>query len=332
MFRGLPACGPALRHQHGADARGHDAPRGRAFRVTVEHRRELEGRALAQAATHRDVPAHEVHQPAADVQSQARAAEVAGGGCVGLHEGPEQARQHGLVDADARVHDLEAQGEHPRGRRRVFGASDDQTDRAVMGELDGVAAQVDQNLLEPQRVADQAGREAGQHGDRQFVAVREGPGGQDVPHLVQQRVQIEGSGVQRHLVGLDLGQVQNVVDDAHKMVCRGADLEQILAQPPFGLQLEGQVQKSEDGGHGRADLVAHAGQKRTLGPGHGFGRLALHGHGLDRVGQQSGHGQAFTHHPDPDDRRMREGKGPVGRPVVERDGCDGAYPGEEKDA
>ena len=58
-------------------------------------------------------------------------------------------------DADARVGDAEVQ----RGaalRARVLADGDE--DVAVLGELEGVADQVRQHLLNPRRVADDAGR------------------------------------------------------------------------------------------------------------------------------------------------------------------------------
>ena len=66
--------------------------------------------------------AHHVGQLAADGQAQARAAEPAGDGAVGLFEAAEQAVAGGGVEADAGVLDREAQdrraGRDPCRRRR----------------------------------------------------------------------------------------------------------------------------------------------------------------------------------------------------------------------
>ena len=83
---------------------------------------------------------------------------------------------------------------------------------ALRGELDGIAAQVQQHLLQAHRVAHQLARQQGvnvkQHFDRLLADV----GGQDHGQVAQHLVHGKGVWVQRHFAGLDFGEIQNFVE------------------------------------------------------------------------------------------------------------------------
>ena len=66
------------------------------------------------------------------------------------------------------------------------------------------------------------------------------------------------------LAGLDLGQIEDVVDQAQEVVAVALDgLHGLLLLGPFDRVGE-DVGVSQDGGHGGANLVAHVGQELAL--------------------------------------------------------------------
>ncbi len=112
----------------------HLRPGGRVL-GRLQRRGEGEHRALADRAGDLEAAPHGVDQPLGDRQAQARAAEPAGGGLVGLGEGLEQGGDLVGGDADAGVADAELQP--AAGRRR-----DLDHHPAGLGELDGVVDEV----------------------------------------------------------------------------------------------------------------------------------------------------------------------------------------------
>ena len=218
--------------------------------------------------------------------------------------------------ADAGVPDGELQGDpvlvpgdHLRG--------DD--DFAGVGELDGVVGQVDQHLPQAQGVAHQGPGHLRGQGKQHFQALFPGlhrdQGGQVVQHLLQVEVHL----FHGQLAGLDLGEIQDVVDDAQQVVSRGLHLGDVVALLGVQVGLQGQVAHADDGVHGGADLVAHVGQEIALGPGGGlgggpgllelpFGPVPVQGdgdglgdapQGLHRLGDELGPGKEGhdPHHP-----------------------------------
>ena len=97
-----------------------------------------------------DAAAHRLGQAAHDRQAEAGAAEAARGRAVGLHEGLEQPLALLLGEADAGVGDLDAERWPPAAR-----SSDSRTE-PCLGELERIAQQIEQDLLQPQRIADHA--------------------------------------------------------------------------------------------------------------------------------------------------------------------------------
>jgi len=95
------------------------------------------------------------------------------------------------------------------------------------------------------------------------------------PEIKVDRLEVE-------LAGLDLGDVQDVVDDEQQVVGRVPDGLQVVALLALEAGLQGYLGHADDGVHGRADLVAHLGQELALGPVGGFGFfLGLLQRGLD---------------------------------------------------
>ena len=130
----------------------------------AEAGREVEGAALADRALDPDPAAHHLHQLRGDGQAQAGAAVLARGGGVGLGEGLEDQPLLFGRDADAGVAHLEMQkwrvrecasGERPPASVAANVAftrhSNGDDDLAVLGELQGVARQVDDDLAQAGR-------------------------------------------------------------------------------------------------------------------------------------------------------------------------------------
>src|SRR6185436_12533888 len=114
--------------------------------------RDAERAARADLGLDRDPAAHQVEQAAADRQAEARAAVTAADAAVGLAEALEERGQRRLVDADAGVRDGDLEEDAIVAELAVV---DLDHHRALLGELDGVADQVEEHLAHPPFVADE---------------------------------------------------------------------------------------------------------------------------------------------------------------------------------
>ena len=178
---------------------------------------KIERGADARLAFEPDAPAHQLDQPAADGEAQAGAAVLARRGHVGLRERLEQLRRLLLRHADAGVAHGELELHLLAG---AFEQLDLQPDLAALGELDGVVDEVGQDLAEPQRVAEQmlgnAGRDVGQELEPLVVRLLGGERRDRADDFVEPEV----GGFDVELAGLDLGEIEDVVDDRRAATCR----------------------------------------------------------------------------------------------------------------
>ncbi|CAB3713649.1 hypothetical protein LMG26845_05917 [Achromobacter insuavis] len=179
---------------------------------------------------------------------------------VGLAEGLEN--QFLLVGRHADAGVLHGERQHVARRAR-----DLERHGALLGELEGVGQQVLQHLAQPLRIGVQRRRHVG--GDVQFQ--RQALVLRDRPQRIQQPFQRrrDGHGLDFHggLAGLDLGQVEDVVDQRQQVAARFVDGLRVLdlvraqvARLVLGQQL-GQDQRRIQRG---AQLVAHVGQELAL--------------------------------------------------------------------
>ena len=148
---------------------------------------------------------------------------------------------------------------------------DSDDDLALLGELDGVADQVDQDLAQPAGVADQRVGDIGGDpaGQLQALGVRRSARVCSVSfHGFAQR---ERCRVEAELAGLDLGEIEDVVDDRQQRIGRAFHQAEVLALPRRQVGVEGQLGHADDAVHRRADLVAHVGEELALGPAGGQG-------------------------------------------------------------
>jgi GH15 family glucan-1,4-alpha-glucosidase len=194
----------------------------------------------------------------ADRQPQPGSPEAPGGGVVRLHERIEHRCQAIGGDADAGVGHLDLQ-------RGVIGAGLEQRhlDRhlAPNGELHGVADQVGDHLLQPLGIADQPGGHLGVDVQDQLQALAVRLAAQGPQPGADAVAGAERDPVQPQLAGVDLREVEHVVDQPQQAAGRGARALQVLALLGRQHGLQRQLGHPDDAVHGRADLVAHPGQE-----------------------------------------------------------------------
>src|SRR5712692_5515704 len=206
----------------------------------LEPHGEPERAALSRLAVHPDLAAHQLHEAPADGETESGPAELARGRAVGLAEWLEQARSGLGRNSDAAI-------THGNAQLDIVGALLRHFDRnhhlAALRELDGVSDQVDEHLAEAAGIATQGGRD-GRVDPRQELDVLE-----------------------LHPARFDLGEVEDLVENAQERAARAADRLRVLALLGGEGRVEEEPGHSQHTVHGRADLVAHHGQEIALGAG-----------------------------------------------------------------
>ncbi len=169
---------------------------------------------------------------------------------------------------------------------------------AALGELDGVADQIDEDLPQANRVADHEIRHVRRDVAGQLQILGVGAEA-ETAHSVRHRVaQLELDGIEVELAGLYFGEVEDVVDDGQQAVGRAFDHLQVIALLDGEGGFEGELSHAEDAVHGRADLMAHVGQEIALGP---VGRLRRLLGALERQGRAPAFGHVGGHAEEADD-------------------------------
>ena len=152
----------------------------------------------------------------------------------------------------------------------------------MRGELDGVAHQVDEHLAQPRGVALHAFGHVGGDVDDELQPFFGGAGGHAAAGGGHGGAQGQRQPLQRQLAGLDLGEVQDVVEDGQQRLRRLLHHVQVLALHRLQRRAQHQLRQADDAVHGRAHLVAHVGHELALGAVGllgGLGGLALRGLG-----------------------------------------------------
>ncbi len=189
------------------------------------------------------------------------AAEAPGGGPVGLGEGVEDGALALLGDADARVAHRE-----DHALRAVGVARHLDPHLAPLGELHRVAHEVHQELAHAHRVAEVARHhvvvELGAEADALLLRARR----QELDRLLHHRAEREGDGLQGELAGLDLRQVEHVVEDGEQRGARAVRHLEVVALLGGEGGLERERGHPEHPVHRRPQLVAHVGEEHRLRP------------------------------------------------------------------
>ena len=172
-----------------------------------------------------DRATHQFGQAAGDRQPEPGAAVLARRRVVGLLEGVEEAWQGTVGNADAAVAHFET---HHAGLAVVLvERAGTQGDVAALGEFHGVHRVVEQRLLQAHRVAAQgSGEVAALDIEPQTLGPR--AFGDDGADRVEQVADVDRGVVEGKFAGLDLRDVENIVDDPEQVAGRGVDRVQAL--------------------------------------------------------------------------------------------------------
>jgi len=252
---------PVLENDH-IEARQRFALRRRGVR-DAEGEVHAKERPPADFALDLDGAAHRGHEMPADRKPEARALEAACMALIALLEFLEDDFENLGFHADARVLDLD----DDRGALIRVGVTFEaraQQHAAPVGELDGVAGEVDEHLTDACFVADEAHRNMRLDLGDDLELLLEGARRQKFADAFERGAEIEGAFLDMDLAGLDLRIVENVVDDGEQSLARALDRLGIGALRRGELGVEQQVRHAEHAVHGRADLVAHRGEELAL--------------------------------------------------------------------
>ncbi len=241
----------------------------------AQARGKPEGRTPAQLGLDPDLAAHQLGQALGDRQPESGAAIAARGRAVGLAEALEQASALLFAQADAGVLDREMQQDIMLADLALRHLD---PDLALLGELDRVVAVIDQDLAQAQRITDQGLGQAGFELEDQFEPLAAGLLADQVGDVLEHRVELEVGGFDRELAGLDLREVQDVIDDAEQVLARALDLAEVILLARAQPRLVQQMGHADDRVHRGADLVAHVGQEAALGARSVLGQLACAAH------------------------------------------------------
>ena len=157
----------------------------------------------------------------------------------------------------------------PQGVEFVFFGPqrpDPELDGPPLGrELHRVPDEVGDDLPQAHLVADEPPRDAVVDAVVEDQALRVGLDGLHLEAQVDARLEQKRPALERHLIRLNLGKIQHVVDDGEESLTRPddhvVDLRVVLAQTG---KLGDELGAGDDGVEGRANLVARVGEKRRL--------------------------------------------------------------------
>ena len=150
-------------------------------------------------------------------------------------------------------------------------AADIDQHMALLGELDGIAEQVGDDLPEAAGIADDEGGQTRIDANDQFEVLFGDARRNQRRHVLDRFGKPERRRIERQLAGIDLGEIEDVVDDGEQRIAGFDDDvgEGLLARRQLGLGE--QFGHAEHAVHRRADLVAHIGQEFGFGAVGGFG-------------------------------------------------------------
>ncbi len=135
---------------------------------------------------------------------------------------------------------------------------------ATLRELDRVVEQVEQDLPHPGHVAHHGVGNALVHGVGDVEAFLGRSGSDEAQARLDALAHVERNVLDRNLARLDLGEVQNIIDDGKERVPAVADDFRVLLLLSCELCVKEEAGHADDGVHRRADLVAHGGKECRL--------------------------------------------------------------------
>ena len=137
---------------------------------------------------------------------------------------------------------------------------------APLRELDRVADQVDQHLPESIGITDDQSGTSGliRQASSSPLPWARSASVRIVPSTISRSAKRDR--IENQLPGLDLGEIEDVVDDGQERLRRMLDDLEILALTGIELGIEHEFRHADDAVHRRANLVAHVGEELALGP------------------------------------------------------------------
>ena len=128
-------------------------------------------------------------------------------------------------------------------------------DATLLGELDRVAGQIDQDLAQIVGVATNRRRNLGHDRDHELHVLRRGLSGDNAASAVDERMQVEVGPVERQLACLDLGKIEDILDEAEHQFPRPAQRLQHVGLLAIQRRVPQQVRHADDRVQRRAHLV-----------------------------------------------------------------------------
>src|SRR6516165_6706687 len=212
-------------------------------------------RTFARLARHRHVTAHHARELAGDGKAEPGAAKALSGRGIGLAELLEQLGLLLRSHADAGVRDRELD---PVAAVGLLACR--KLDLAFLGELAGIAQQVEQYLPQPHGVDGQYA-EVPLGVNDEAVLVLLGKLSRGADDLIDQRCELHGLWIEFELSGLDLRQIEHLVDEAKKVSAGAVHALQRLLRL-FSTEarrvFDHHFGQPDDGIERRAQLVTHA--------------------------------------------------------------------------
>ncbi len=261
--------------------------------------------AFTQFAFHPYATTQGLHQTCANSQPQPCPPVLAGNGTILLREGLKNSTYFVRRNTYATV--AHGKVQHGFGIRPGTLATYLQRDFPALGKFNGIAHDVDQNLPQAPRIADDTQGYIGRHSAHQCQTLVLRPHGKYFLGLDHTGLQIEGDVLNFQLACFNLGEVQDVVNDPQQGVRRRFDDTDKLALLRVQRGIQQQVGHANHPVHGRADLMAHIGQKVRLRPAGGLriflGFLQVHRRLLGRADI----GEIAIPHPGPVGQLARTG-------------------------
>ena len=230
--------------------------RRRLDRLDAGGQADRECRALAQLALYGNLTAHHLAETAADRKSEPGATILARGRRIGLHEFLEQPAH---LFARRRLRAALGPELPPRRIAAALAHEPRHVDghNAMLGELVGVAHQIEQRLADSRLVGVHLA-DILRTVEDDLVAVLGRRGGDGGDHIVDQRRDGEGLDVHVHPAGFDLRQVQDVVDELQQVVRRAQHalerFELLGVLQVAGILMQ-HLRQADDRIQGRAQLV-----------------------------------------------------------------------------
>ena len=147
-------------------------------------------------------------------------------------------------------------------------------DFAALGEFDGVANQVDEDLPQPTRVAQQCVWHIGGDFEHELETFLVGSQPESGDGIGQGFSEPEIRFLEIESPGFDLREIQNVVDDIDERLGGAASGLDVFALVRSQIGVQRQLEHPQHAIHRRANLVAHVGKELTLRLVGGLGSLA----------------------------------------------------------